>query len=51
MQHEERETGARILRADSPHGEGTGGNDAFNLVMEQGDMALILIRIKILATV
>lgn len=33
------------------HGEETGENDAFILVMEQGAMALILIKTKILTVV
>lgn len=33
------------------HGKETGGNDAFILVMEQGAMALILIKTKIFTVV
>lgn len=36
---------------DSSHAGGPGGNDAFILIMEQGDMALTLINTKILTMV
>lgn len=51
MQSEEKEIGARILMADFFHGKGTGRNDAFILVMQQGAMALLLIKTKIFTMV
>ena len=51
MHCEEMETGARILMADFSHGKRTGRKDAFILVIEQGAMALILIKTKILTVV
>lgn len=37
--------------ADFSHGKGTGGNDASILVLEQGAMALILIKTQILTVI
>lgn len=51
MQHEYKEIGVRILTADSSHGERTGGNNTFNLVMEHGAMAPTLIKTKIFTMV
>lgn len=52
MHCEEMEIGARILMADfSSHGKRTRRKDAFILLIEQGAMALILIKTKILTVV
>lgn len=50
MQHAYKEIGVRIL-TDSSHGERTGGNNTFNLVMEHGAMAPTLIKTKIFTMV